>query len=58
MKLFCGVHNREVKNTWVVVFSQERMHRRKRKSRKRQKIDSAKVAEKGRRWWEKKSLTV
>ena len=58
MKLFCGVQNREVKNTWEVVCLEERMRRRKNRIWKRQKIESAKVAEKGKRWWEKKSLIV
>ena len=58
MKLFCGVQNKEVKNTWEVVFSHERMHRGKNRRWIRHKIELAKVAEKGKRWWEKKILTV
>ena len=54
MKLFCGVQNKEVKNTWEVVFSHERMHRGKNRRWIRHKIELAKVAEKGKRWWEKK----
>ena len=56
MKHFCGVQNREV-NTWEVVSHKKECTAGKREG-KRKKTELEKVTEKGKRLWEKKSLTV